>query len=70
MQNLEADDKAQGISHANTNSSHPNQFKRFVSGELTVQHSDRSLLFLFLSTAVLPWKNLASHSTNVVSAVS
>ena len=48
MQNLEADDKAQGISHANTNSSHPNQFKRFVSGELTVQHCDRLLLFAVL----------------------
>ena len=50
MQNLEADDGAQGISHVNTNSSHPNQVKRFVSGELTIQHGDRSL---FLSAVPL-----------------
>ena len=30
MQNLEIDDKTQGISCVNTNSFHPNQFKRFA----------------------------------------
>ena len=59
-----------GISHVDTNSSHPNQFKRcflWVDSSALIQII---IPLLFSSTAVLPRKNLASCPTNLVPAVS
>ena len=64
MQYLDADDKALGISHINTVS----KICFWWVDSSALRHIFISLLFL--STAVLPRTNLASCSTNVVSAVS